>query len=65
MSVAEIALKIIFAVRHFIIYRKTRKGEKQRLANDMGSAFTTLVEDFCTFCVANVVGSASVQLQSE
>jgi len=46
VSLAEIALKIVFAVAHFILYRKTREGEKQRLANEMGSAFTSLVEDF-------------------
>ena len=43
---AEIAFKVVFAIGHFIIYRKTRDDEKQHLADGLGGAVTDIVEDF-------------------
>ena len=44
-SIAEVVAKILFAVGHFVIYRKTRKGEKQNLADGVGGAGTDFLED--------------------
>ena len=46
VSVAEAVVKILFAVGHFIIYRKTREGEKRNLADGVGGAVEGLVEHF-------------------
>ena len=45
ISIAEVVLKIVFAVGHFVIYRKTRADEKQHLANGIGGAGTDFLED--------------------
>lgn len=45
ISIAEAGVKIAFAIGHFILYRKTRDGEKQRLADGVGGAVTGLLED--------------------
>ncbi len=38
-------VKILFAIGHFVIYRKTRADEKQNLANGIGGAGTDFLED--------------------
>jgi hypothetical protein len=45
VSIAEAVAKIAFAIGHFILYRKTRDGEKQRLADKVGGTVTDLVDD--------------------
>lgn len=45
VSIAEAGVKIGFAIGHFILYRKTRDGEKQRLADGVGGAITNLLDD--------------------
>lgn len=45
VSIAEAVVKIAFAIGHFILYRKTRDGEKQRLADKVGGVVTNLVDD--------------------
>ena len=45
MSLAEFAVKIAFAVGHYIIYRKTRVEEKQNLADGVGGAVSDLAEN--------------------
>ena len=45
VSIAEIVVKILFAIGHFVIYRKTRTGEKQNLADGIGGAGTDFLED--------------------
>ena len=37
--------KILFAIGHFVIYRKTRDDEKQHLANGIGGAGTDFLEN--------------------
>ena len=44
-SIAEVVIKVLFAIGHFVIYRKTRKGEKQNLADSIGGAGTDFLED--------------------
>ncbi|KAF6224522.1 hypothetical protein HO133_011099 [Letharia lupina] len=45
VSLAEVVAKIVFAVGHYVIYRKTRDDEKQHLANGVGGAGTDFLED--------------------
>ena len=44
-AIAEVVVKFLFAIGHFIIYRKTRKDEKQHLADGVGGAVTGFIED--------------------
>lgn len=46
MSLAEIVVKVLFAIGHFVIYRKTRDDEKKNLADSLGGAATNLLESF-------------------
>ncbi len=46
VSIVEVAVKILFAIGHFVIYRKTRDDEKQHLADGLGGAVTDIVENF-------------------
>ena len=39
-------MKIAFALGHFVIYRKTRKDEKQHLADGAGDAVEGFVQGF-------------------
>ena len=45
VSIAETAVKILFAIAHFVIYRKTRRDEKQNFADGIGGAGTDFLED--------------------
>lgn len=45
LAIAEVVAKILFAMGHFIIYRKTRRDEKERLADGVGGAVTDFIED--------------------
>ena len=45
VSIAEAAVKILFAIGHFVIYHKTRRDEKQNLADGIGGAGTDFLED--------------------
>ncbi|CAD6572330.1 MAG: hypothetical protein ASARMPREDX12_005118 [Alectoria sarmentosa] len=45
VSIAEVVAKILFAIGHFVIYRKTRDDEKQHLANGIGGAGTDFLEN--------------------
>ena len=45
VSIAEVVVKILFAIGHFVIYRKTRNDEKQHLANGIGGAGTDFLEN--------------------
>ena len=44
-SVAEVAFKVVFAVGHFILYRKTNVDEKQNLADRLGDAASDLLKN--------------------
>lgn len=45
VSVAEVVVKIAFAIGHFVVYRKTRGDEKQHFADGVGGAGTDFLED--------------------
>ena len=39
-------MKVVFAVIHFILYRKTRDGEKRNFANSVGGVASDLVSSY-------------------
>lgn len=45
ISLAEVAVKVIFAVGHFFLYRKTRTDEKKNLADGLGDATSDLLQN--------------------
>ena len=45
VSVAEVVIKLLFAVAHFVVYRKTMEGEKERLADQVGDGMAGFVHD--------------------
>ena len=40
----EVALKVLFAIAHFVLNRKTQDGEKQRLADSLNGATSDLLQ---------------------
>ncbi len=45
VSLAEVSVKVLFAVGHFFLYRKTNKDEKQNLADGLGGAASDLLQN--------------------
>ena len=49
MSVAEVVAKVLFAIGHYIIYRKKDPLEKQAFADRLGDASTGFLSDIPVF----------------
>lgn len=49
VSIAEVVIKVLFAVGHFVIYRKKRADEKTHLAEGIGDAATGFAQDIQQF----------------
>lgn len=45
VSLVEVGTKVVFAVGHYFIYRKTRTDEKKNLAEGLGDATSDLLQN--------------------